>query len=546
MSNAMMSKTAAAALVLAALAADAGGAREYEVTGRWMRLPVANDVRGRGAQVKADGARFRDFEIMFATNEPDWYALLDVSKLMGKKVRLELGGPPFDPAALERVGFTDDDSAPDGYDGVYRPQFHFSARRGWMNDPNGLSWFNGEWHLFFQHNPYGVRMGAMHWAHAVSRDLVHWQELGETLYPGSPYGAIFSGSAVVDKDNTAGFGKNAHILVFTGTAEGGTQNLAWSLDGRSYTLYEGNPVVRSIANGNRDPRVFWYAPGKCWVMLLYVVEDDIREMAILNSPDLKSWTRVGTIKGDSNSKGGGFMHECPELFELPIEGEKGTRWVVFGATGEYGVGTFDGKDFKFEEKYLSMTRNVGGYYAAQSFGETPDGRRIIIPWFQVKMPGMPFNQAQGLPRTLALRRTQDGLRLVQNPVKELEKLRKGKPVKLADFDGELAEIFIDMDIRKTRHVRFDLRGVKLRYDAAREILEVPGGSVYWPLVNGRFKARVFIDRTGMETFSDDGLCVIPSQDAKADPAKRTLAIDEGAENVLDDKSFVYELESIWK
>ena len=534
--------------ILAALAAgvvSADAVRELDVTAKLLRLPVQNGGQMRKARVRGADGFFREFDIEFATNRPDWFAVLDVSALRGKKLTLEMNGSEIDPAMLSLVGFVDFEPAPDGYDGALRPQFHFSPIRGWMNDPNGMSYYKGEWHYFYQHNPYGVKWGNMHWGHAVSKDMFHWREVGEALYQDPKLGAMFSGSAVVDKDNTTGFGKDSHVLVFTGTANGSTQCIAYSLDGRSYTKYEGNPVVPNITGGNRDPRVFWYKPGKHWVMALYVVENKHKNTVILNSPDLKSWTRVGTIVGDKEL-GGGFLHECPELFELSIEGEKGTRWVVFGATGEYGVGTFDGKEFQFEEKYLSMTRNVGGYYACQTYGDIPDGRRILQPWFQVKMPGMPFSQMSGMPRTLGLRRTSNGLRIVQYPVKEVESLRKGKPVKLADFDGELAEVFLDMDVRKSRFVWFKLRGIDVRYDAARELLSVPGGTTAWPLVKGRLKARIFIDRIGMETFSDDGLAVLPSQDAKADYANRRLEIVEGAENVLDDRSFAYELESVWK
>ena len=524
---------------------DADRSREIVADARWLMLPVRNGEKPRRMTVSLQGKVLRDFEIALAAENPDWYAALDISEWKGRKLLLKTDGGVPPSRALALVKTAASAPAPDGYDGMYRPQFHFSPIRGWMNDPNGLSFYKGEWHYFYQHNPYGTAWGNMHWGHAVSRDLFHWKEVGEALYLDPKLGAMFSGSAVVDKDNTAGFGKDAHVLVFTGTANGSTQCIAYSLDGRSYTKYEGNPVVPNITGGNRDPRVFWYKPGKHWVMALYVVENKHKNTVILNSPDLKNWTRVGTIVGDSEP-GGGFLHECPELFELPIEGENETRWIVFGATGEYGVGTFDGKEFQFEEKYLSMTRNLGGYYAAQTFGDIPDGRRILLPWFQVKMPGMPFNQSTGMPRTLGLRRTSNGLRIVQYPVKEVESLRKGKPVKLEDFDGELAEIFLDMDVRKSRFVRLKLRGIDFRYDAARELLSLPGGTTSWPLVKGRLKARIFIDRIAMETFSPDGLAVLPSQDAKADPANRRLEIVEGAENVLDDRSFAYELKSVWK
>ena len=523
---------------------QAGLGRTLEVTGRWLKLPVKDDGRPRPLKAYSGETLYRVFEIALADGEPDWYAVLDVSELKGKKITLALEGGRAATAGLKRVSFSDDAPVPDGYDGKYRPQFHFSPARGWMNDPNGLSFYNGEWHLFFQHNPYGTKWGNMHWGHAVSKDLFHWREVGEALYP-DELGAMFSGSAVVDKDNTAGFGRNAHVLVFTGTANGSTQSIAYSLDGRNYTKYEGNPVVQCITGGNRDPRVFWYKPGRHWVMVLYVVENGHKNTVVLNSPDLKKWTRVGTIVGD-REPGGGFLHECPELFELPVEGEKTTRWVVFGATGEYAVGTFDGRNFKQEGARASLTRRFGGYYAAQTFGDVPDGRRILLPWFQVKMPGMPFNQEFALPRELKLVRSGDSFRVLQFPVKEVESLRDGPAKPFAEFEGELVEAFVEFRPAGINPIVLSLRGIRMRYDPARELLEVPGGTVSWPLEKGWFRARVFIDRTGMETFSLDGATCLPSQDAVADPANRRLEIVEGAENVLDDRSFAYELESVWR
>jgi len=540
----MNEKAIFAVAALAFASACAESAMSLDAAAKWLTLPVQNGAEKRHAKVMAGGGLFREFEIEFATNKPDWYAVLDISEIKGNRLELKLSGPALGDDALGRVGVSDEAPAPDGYDGKYRPQFHFSPIRGWMNDPNGLSYYNGEWHLFYQHNPYGVKWGNMHWGHAVSKDLFRWKEVGEALYPDT-LGAMFSGSAVVDKDNTAGFGANAHILIFTGTANGSTQNIAYSLDGRHYTKYEGNPVVPRITGGNRDPRVFWYKPGRHWVMAVYVVENGHKNTVILNSPDLKNWTRVGTIVGDKEP-GGGFLHECPELFELPVEGESETRWVVFGATGEYAVGTFDGKNFSQEGVRASLTRRVGGYYAAQTFGDVPDGRRILLPWFQVKMPGMPFNQEDALPRELKLVRTGDGFRILQFPVKEIESLRDGPAKSLSDFEGELVEAFIEFRPAGIQPIVLSLRGIRMRCDPARELLEVPGGTVSWPLDKGWFRARVFIDRTGMETFSLDGATCLPSQDAIAEPGDLKLRYIEGGDRILEDRSRAYRLKSVWK
>ena len=528
---------------IATSAFAASGERSFVVDGKWLHLPVKNGGEKCNARVLDSDRIYREFEIEFAKDEPDWYAVLDVSELKGRTLKLWVEGVPASAKGFALAKILDEAPPPDGYDAPLRPQFHFSPCRGWMNDPNGLSYFNGEWHLFFQHNPYGVKWGNMHWGHAVSKDLLHWREVGEALYP-DRLGAMFSGSAVVDRDNTAGFGRNAHVLVFTGTANGSAQSIAYSLDGRHYTKYDGNPVVPRIAGGNRDPRVFWYEAGKCWMMALFVEENDHKNICLLKSPDLKTWERIGLIEGD-DYHGGGYLHECPEMFEIAVEGENAKRWVVFGATGEYAVGAFDGKSFRQEGARASLTRRVGGYYAAQTFGVVPDGRRILLPWFQVKMPDMPFNQELALPRELKLARTPNGFRLLQFPVKELESLRDGPAKPLGEFEGELVEAFLEFRPIRTRTVVLSLRGIRVTYDPAREIIGVPGGNVSWPLVDGWFRARVFIDRTGMETFSSDGLSCLPSQDAIADPKDLKLRVVEGADGIGEDRSRAYRLKRIW-
>ena len=525
---------------------DKAQSRELDVTGKWLLLPVKNGGRMCKARVFANDRLFHEFDIEFAQGEVDWYSVLDVSSLKGGRLKLSVEGARAGAKALAKVKISDEAPVPDNYDGTYRPQFHFSPCRGWTNDPNGLSYYNGEWHLFFQHNPYGVNWGNMHWGHAVSKDLFHWRELGEALYP-CALGAMFSGSAVVDRDNTAGFGKNAHVLTFTGTANGSTQGVAYSLDGVNYTKYSGNPVVPNITGGNRDPRVFWYRPGRHWVLVLYVEENGRHNVVVFNSPDLKSWKRVGTIPGDRPGDGA-FLFECPELFELKVEGEDLSRWVVFGANGEYSIGTFDGQTFKTEYDRLILNRHIHGcgYYAAQTFGDVPDGRRILLPWFRTGMPGMAFNQEMGLPVELKLVRTSNGLRLAEFPVKEVESLRKGPAVPFDTFDGELVDAAIDMRLRPYAVVRLSLRGIPLAYDAMQETLEVDGVRTSWPLADGCFKARLFIDRTGLEVYSADGLVGLPVQNARATPGDRKLRLVDGAKHVLEDRSAAYELKSVWR
>ena len=328
-------------------------------------------------------------------------------------------------------------TAPRPYREPLRGQFHFSSRRGWNNDPNGLVFYDGEYHLFYQHNPYGWGWGNMHWGHAVSSDLVHWQELGDALAP-DPLGPMFSGSAVVDWKNTSGFGKPgqpAQVLIYTAAGDPTVQCIAFSTDGRNYAKFSGNPVVKQITGGNRDPKVIWHEPTQKWVMTLYVEQNRVHTIQFLSSPNLKDWTRMSHTDG---------FFECPDFFELPVDGDAANRkWVLTAASSEYMVGTFDGTTFTPETPKLPGHRGRG-FYAAQTFSDIPseDGRRIQIGWFQTETPGMPFNQSMTIPLELKLTATLEGPRLTWTPVKELASLRarshRFDPVTLQPDTGQPA------------------------------------------------------------------------------------------------------------
>jgi sucrose-6-phosphate hydrolase SacC (GH32 family) len=268
------------------------------------------------------------------------------------------------------------------YHETYRPQFHFTAPAGWLNDPNGLVYHAGEYHLFFQHNPFGVNWGNMTWGHAVSGDLVHWRALPNAIEP-DRMGTIFSGSAVVDNGNTAGFQTGREpALVAIYTAAGGsspesdgqpfTQCIASSNDrGLTWSKYERNPVLPHIVGENRDPKVIWYAPGRFWVMALFL---DGESFALFTSPDLKHWTRTQTLAITGS--------ECPDFFPLSVEGEPDEeRWVFMAANGHYIVGTFDGARFVPETDACVLDFGAN-YYAMQTYSDIPaqDGRRIQIAW----------------------------------------------------------------------------------------------------------------------------------------------------------------------
>ncbi|MFO0848566.1 MAG: 2,6-beta-D-fructofuranosidase [Gemmataceae bacterium] len=511
----------------------------------YLHLPVKNKAPMRRVKLIADGATAREFDIELAVGErPDFWAFADVSAFRGKTLTVEADLPGG--TGLEAVKLAAD--VPDSgnlYREPLRPQFHFSSRRGWLNDPNGLVYHAGEWHLFYQHNPFGYDWGNMHWGHAVSRDLVHWKELGIALYPRRHGDWAFSGSAVVDTANTSGWGKDGRppmVLAYTSTGRG--ECIAYSNDdGRTWTEFDGNPVVK---HEGRDPKLVWHAPTKRWVMAVYDESDKKRWIAFYTSPDLKAWTYRSRIEG---------FFECPDLFELPVEGDAKTRkWVLTAADSDYMLGTFDGETFRPETPKLKGVRGKG-FYAAQTFANVPDGRTVQIGWFQAPSPGMAFNQAMTVPLELKLLGTADGPRLAWSPAKELEGLRtlmhtfgplEAKPGgdPLPGIGGELLDVRAEFTPAPKAVLTFTVRGVPVVYDAAKQELTVAGHKAAAPLRDGKQRLTILADRTGFEVFASDGLAYVPVPVIpKADARGVSLTVTGGSARM--DRLDVSELKSIW-
>lgn len=459
-----------------------------------------------------------------------------------------------------------DASNQSAYDQPLRPQYHFTAAKNWLNDPNGLVFFQDEYHLFFQHNPLANEWGNMTWGHAVSDDLVHWRQLDNALEPDA-LGTIFSGSAVVDWHNTAGFQTGDEpALVAIYTAAGGTspashgakftQCLAYSNDrGRTWTKYAGNPVLPHIAGENRDPKVIWHKPSGQWVMALYL---DGSNFALFGSPDLKAWTRLSDLAVPGSI-------ECPDLFELPVEGRPGeTRWIFWVANNVYLVGTFDGRTFTPEGE-LQRFEHGANCFAAQTFSDIPaaDGRRIQIAWMRGGVyPDMPFNQQMSFPSTLTLHATPAGLRLRRLPVKEIESLR-GEPFQwsgdlnstaspLSELTGNAYELDLTLSPRpgktdpsssaSSANLILFIRGTVLNYHAKSGELSLGNNSVPVELVDGKLRLRILVDRTSIEVFANDGSasltsCYLPTDDV---PAYRLTG-----DGVHIDALTVWPLKSAW-
>lgn len=480
--------------------------RELVVEQQYLHLPVKTGGPKRRMRLVVDDQIVREFDIELADSEPSFWAFSDMTAFKGKKLRIEVNSLPDGSTGLSSIAqsaaLKDGDKA---YQEKNRPQFHFTSQRGWLNDPNGLVYAKGEYHLFYQHNPFGWNWDNMHWGHAVSTDLFHWKEQPTALYPKRYGDWAFSGSAVVDRANTGGFksGKEDVLVAFF-TSTGRGECVVYSHDlGRTWTEYEGNPVVK---HAGRDPKVVWHEGAKQWVMSVYDEHQGKRWIAFYTAPDLKKWTLQSRIEG---------FYECPDLFELPVDGDaRKSQWVLYAADGKYVLGTFDGKTFQAAPGKHQLW--YGNFYAAQTYSDAPDGRRIQIGWAQgITFPGMPFNQQMTVPCELTLRTTPDGVRMFAQPVKELatlddvvqlwkaQEIPPGKSLR-EDALGELLNLQAEFEPGKAEGFTLTVRGVAVAYDAKKQQLLCNGRSAPLAMVDGKIRLQLLVDRASVEVFGNDG------------------------------------------
>jgi fructan beta-fructosidase len=509
---------------------------------------------GRKVRMKLvdDGRTIREFEIELADGVPDFQAFCDVDKFRGSRLSVEVDRLPVESHALAAVVQGDDvPVAARLYSEPARPQFHFTSRRGWLNDPNGLVYAGGQWHLFYQHNPYGWGWGNMHWGHAVSPDLFHWQELPIALYPQRFNDWCFSGSAVVDSKNTSGF-KNGSgdVIVAAYTSTGRGECIVFSNDaGRTWTEFEGNPVVR---HAGRDPKLLWHEPSQSWVMAVYDEPDGKRQIAFYSSKDLKSWTFQGRIDG---------FFECPDLFELaPSEGPGSgkpdqSKWVLSAADGKYVLGRFDGQRFEAETDRLQVWH--GHFYAAQTYNDAPQGRRVQIGWGNgIEFPGAAFNQQMTIPVELTLRGTTEGPRLFAEPVRELAGL-SGKEWKLSNVAlvpgenplsavrAQLLRVIADIELGQAESVGFVIRGVPIRYDVTKRQLVCKQVAAPLEPVDGRVQVEILVDRGSVEVFGNRGRVAV-SVGGTVSPDDHSIRTEVSGQGSKIRSLQIVELKSAWK
>ncbi len=444
--------------------------------------------------------------------------------------------------------------SPQYYRETHRPAYHFTPEIFWMNDPNGLVYFDGEYHLFYQHNPYGNEWGHMSWGHAVSEDLLHWKHLPIALH--DEYDVMaFSGSAIFDRANSSGFGTPSQpplVAIYTGHGfSKQTQDLAYSNDrGRTWTKYSGNPVIDIGEADFRDPKVFWHQPTSKWVMVVVMATQ--KKVRFYGSKDLKDWKLLSEFgpAGVANKPN----WECPDLFELPIVGEPGeSRWVLEtdmgsgavagGSGGEYFIGRFDGEKFVADSQDSQWVDFGRDFYAPVSWSNIPDsdGRRLWIGWMNnwetALNPTSPWRSAMSIPREVTLQRINGQLRLCQTPVRELAKLR-GADTLLQNVRCQTAlpvatrgqQLDIEAEFAVGKATEFGLRILKsgneqtvVGYDVAKQSLYVDrklsGNVAFHPAfagrhagplatANGRVRIRILVDKCSVEVFGNSGETVI--------------------------------------
>lgn len=565
--------TAAAAAAILPIAAFAGQGVNVEhlgvdntlvrITGegKYLLLPIQDNVDDARIQVIVDNQVVKTFYARLAKSKTDITVPFDLTPYKGKKVMLDIVTPQGRSSVREASGDVcwKGLEVTDSYDSSnkekkYRPAYHHTPEWGWMNDPNGMFYKDGKWHLYFQHNPYGSKWQNMTWGHSVSDDLINWKSEGLAIEPDG-LGSIFSGSCALDPNNTAGFGEDAVLAMYTSAAKSQIQSLAHSKDGgKTFEKYEGNPTL-TLESEARDPNMFWNEKTGEWTLVLAHALD--HEMLIFTSPDMKEWTLQSAFGKGLGAQGG--VWECPDLFELKTPDGKKSKWVLIcninpggpfgGSAAQYFIGDFDGKTFRADTdrngdiptKWMDYGKD---HYATVSWSDAPDNRRVVIGWmsnweYAAEVPTLQFRSGNTLPREMKLFKGADGeLYLASAPVKELDNLRgrevaEASKVSLgatpcnfeipAETEG-LVEITATFDAGKKSKVEFTLgneNGEKavMIYDANTRSMSfdrtqagVSDFSAAFPAVtvapthekNGKIELRIFVDRSSVELFGNDG------------------------------------------
>ena len=533
--------------------------------GNYIMLPVQEANDDARVNVLVDGKIAETIYVRLASSKTDYTVPFDLTPYKGKNVILDVVTPQGRSSVREakedvcwkgialadKLDYTDRETR-------FRPLFHHTPQYGWMNDPNGMFYKDGVWHLYYQYNPYGSKWQNMSWGHSTSSDLVNWEHKPVALRPDG-LGSIFSGSCVVDTDNTAGMGKEEVIALYTSAGTSQMQSMAHSSDGGiTFDVYPANPVI-TLESEARDPNMFWNERTGEWNLVLAHALD--HEMLFFTSPDLKEWTLQSAFGKGIGAQDG--VWECPDLFELPVEGTDEKKWVLIcninpggpfgGSAVQYFVGDWDGRKFTADTlpdgsiptKWLDYGKDN---YALVSWSGAPDGRRTAIGWmsnwqYAADVPTMQYRSANTLPREIGLFRGPDGEVYASSaPSPELLGMRgkltesasrinagsKARSFRLPEANDGVCEILMDIDAAKADNVTltlsnkagdevvmtYDRKASQFSFDRTRS--GIVDFSESFPAItvsptyekNGKISLRIFIDRSSIELFGNEGRFVM--------------------------------------
>ena len=499
----------------------------------YLLLPVQEKAEMCNVKVVDNNNQVKTLNVRLAANHVDYYVPLCLKAYSGSKglaLDIHVNGTYRNDGELSGFTCWKNMQLSDTFDTTnreqYRPVYHHTPAWGWMNDPNGMFYKDGVWHLYFQHNPYGSQWENMTWGHSTSTDLVNWTFQGDPI-EADAWGTIFSGSAVVDHQGTAGFGKGAVVAMYTSAGENQTQSLAYSTDnGQTFTKYAGNPVVTSNTPDFRDPHVFWNDDIKRWNMIMA----EGQHMNIYSSADLKDWKLESQFGAEYGNHGG--VWECPDLMKLPVRGTDKEKWLLLcninpggpfgGSATQYFVGQFDGHKFTCESapevtKWMDYGKD---HYATVTFDNAPDGRRVAMAWmsnwqYANQVPTMQFRSANSVPRDLDLYEYEGQTYCGVTPSPELAAARPKKATKTLSEACEMvvslkgnATITLSNDKGEQVVMTYDEKSRTFAMDRTKSGLcdfsDEFAALTVAPVHGKLSQLRLFIDRSSIEAFDADG------------------------------------------
>lgn len=536
---------------------DGHGMVRINPTQKYLILPVEDTAPDVSISVMVDNVQVETFTVRLAINKVDYTVPYELSKYTGKHVVLRFAMNPLErggvrPKVKDAV-FCNKLALANNYDAsnketLWRPVYHFAPQWGWMNDPNGMVYKDGEYHLFYQYNPYGSRWGNMNWGHAISRDLVSWEHMPVAISPDG-LGTIFSGSAVVDKDNTAGFGANAIVAFYTQASARQMQSIAYSTDnGRTFKKYAGNPVLTGDVADFRDPKVSWHEGTHKWILTLAVGQ----EIRFYSSPNLKDWTYESNFGEGQGNHGG--VWECPDLFELPVAGTSQKKWVLIvninpggpfgGSATQYFVGSFDGHKFVNESPKATKWMDFGkDHYATVTWSNAPQNRVIALAWmsnwqYANEVPTMQYRSSNSVPRDLRLF-VKDGETYLQSaPSPELLALRKDKVMSKSFSVGKAYTIDQLMSDNKGAYEITMTVRQKKQGNLSMRLMNEQGEEIEYSLDMAKRELTCIRDKSGVAGFSKDFITPTVTQVDGGDLQLRFLVDRSSVEAFVNDGRFV--------